>query len=359
MDAEVPLPLFLAMTPRNPPHGAPPEGDVRFRGPDWSGVAGCAILAAGTMAAYSRTFGVPLLLDDTPSIVDNSTIRRLWPLYMALSPPSDSPVAGRPLLNLSFAFNYALGGTSVTGYHLVNLLVHILAGWILFGLIRRTLLRPAMAERFGALATPLALTIAAIWSWHPLQTESVTYLSQRAESLMGLFYLLTLYGFTRGAASDDRRSRIFWFSVSALSCIAGVGSKEVIVTAPLMVFLYHRTFVAGGFRDAWRRHWPLHAVLAATWLPLLHRMIDLPHAGIGFKLGAAWWDYGLEECRVILKYALLVFWPNPLVFDYGLFVPPRFSRSGLMPLCSHCCWPERSWRCGDRRRPVSRPAGFS
>jgi protein O-mannosyl-transferase len=96
-----------------------------------------------------------------------------------------------------------------------------MAGLTLFGLVRRTLLRPAMAglRRAGPPApspgtglyvvdaTPLALAVAVIWVVHPLQTEAVTYISQRAESLMGLFYLLTLYCFVRGAENQRSESR--------------------------------------------------------------------------------------------------------------------------------------------------------
>jgi hypothetical protein len=277
------------------------------------------------MTVYSRTFSVPLLFDDPTSITDNPSIRRLWPIWPALSPPVGIGVGGRPLLNLSYALNYAFGGTGVFGYHLVNLFVHMLAALTLFGLARRTLQRPVLAERFGSAATALALVVSAIWAWHPVQTESVTYLSQRAESLMGLFYLLTLYCFLRGAESDGKLSRRSWFSFSVLACLAGAGTKEVIVSAPLLVFLYDRTFVSGSFSGAWRRHWPVHAALAATWIPLGCLMIDLNRRFVGFGLGVAWWAYGFTECRVIVRYILLSLWPHPLVFDYGLFAATPLS----------------------------------
>ena len=78
-------------------------------------------------------------------------------------------------------------------YHAGNLLIHLLAALTLFGIVRRTLLLPALRDRFGGASTGLAAAAALIWALHPLQTESVTYIVQRAESLMGLCYLLTLY----------------------------------------------------------------------------------------------------------------------------------------------------------------------
>jgi tetratricopeptide (TPR) repeat protein len=288
---------------------------------DWSLLACLAILAAGTITVYSHTLSVPLLLDDRLSIAENLSIRRLWPIGPVLSPPTGSGVGGRPLLNLTFAINYAFGGTAPAGYHRVNLLIHILASWILFSLVRRTLKLPGLEERFGRFATALGLATGAIWAWHPVQIQSVTYISERAESLMGLFYLLTLYCFIRGAVSPGRRPRRMWYSLSVLACVAGTGTKEIIATAPLMVLLYDRTFISGTFQQAWRRNRPLYLGLVASLLLLGPRIVGLKDRsvvyGVGFGGGIAWWDYGLGECRVILKYFLLSIWPSPLVFDYG------------------------------------------
>ncbi len=297
------------------------EPTQRSRSADWSGLLSAAILAAGTIAIHCRTLAVPLLLDDIGSIEDNLSIRSLRPFWQALSPPAGAGVAGRPLLNLSYALNYAAGGTAVAGYHAANILIHVLAGWTLFALLRHTLRRPVLAGRFGSAATVLALTASAIWAWHPLQTESVTYLSQRAESLMGLFYLLTLYCFVRGAETEIGRAGPFWFSLSVLACLAGAATKEVIVTAPVLVFLYDRTFISGSFSGAWRRHWPVHAALAATWLPLVHLMAGIQARGVGFS-----WAYGIVECRVVVKYLLLILWPHPLVFDYGKYAAASLSQ---------------------------------
>ena len=108
-------------------------------------------------------------------------------------------VTGRPLLNLSLALNYAAGGLDIRGFHAANLAIHLAAALLLFGILRRTLLLPAMRDRFGAAATPLAPAVAMLWAVHPLQTESVTYIAQRAESLVGFFYLFALYALIRGA----------------------------------------------------------------------------------------------------------------------------------------------------------------
>ncbi|HUI06351.1 MAG TPA: hypothetical protein VL486_05040, partial [Verrucomicrobiae bacterium] len=196
------------------------------------------VVAAGLLA-YQNSFTGSFVLDDYASIPGNPTIRRLWPIWQPLSPPHRGwlTVEGRPLINLSLAINYALSGYNVWGYHALNLAVHILAGLTLLGIVRRTLLQPALRARFGAVASELALATAVLWTVHPLQTESVTYIVQRAESIMGLFYLLTLYCFIRGAESPlagngkwfmgngswEPQARL-WYGLSVMACALGMAS---------------------------------------------------------------------------------------------------------------------------------------
>jgi protein O-mannosyl-transferase len=162
------------------------------------------------------------------------------------------------------------------------------------------------------------LGAAVIWIVHPLQTEAVTYISQRCESLMGLFYLLTLYGFIRGAES---RTPAGWFALSVAACFLGMATKEVMVTAPVMVLLYDRTFVSGTFREACHSTWRLYLGLAGSWLLLGYLMTGAHNRGVGYGPGLTWWAYALTECRVVLHYLRLAVWPHPLIFDYGEYVP--------------------------------------
>jgi len=141
---------------------------------------------------------------------------------------------------------------------------------------------------------------------------------------MGLFYLLTLYAFIR---SDTGRGHVLhqnaacngWLCLSVGACICGMASKEVMASAPLIVLLYDRTFVAGTFREAWQRHRGYYVWLAATWLLLGWLMVGShQRAGIvGFGLGVTPWSYALTQCQAIVHYLRLSFWPHPLVVDYG------------------------------------------
>ena len=278
--------------------------------------AGLIVLAA--LIAYRNSISAPFIFDDFPAIAENPTIRHLWPPGAALSPPANgSGVSSRPIVNLSLAINYAAGGLDVRGYHATNLAIHLLAGLVLLGVVRRTLRRPGLGSWANAHALSFAFATALLWTVHPLQTESVTCVIQRTESLGGLFYLLTLYGFVR-AVDSPRPGR--WVAAMLGACLIGMATKEVLATAPLMVLLYDRTFVAGTFRQAWRlrRRWYLG--LAATWLLLLFLVVGgggRRGGTVGFGLGVNPWEYALTQCRAIGLYLQLSFWPHPLVVDYG------------------------------------------
>ena len=221
------------------------------------------ILAAGAWA-YSNSFGGVFVLDDVRAIVRNPSIRTLWPLSVPLSPPSESTVAGRPVANLSFALSYAMGAEPAP-FHAGNLFIHLAAALALFGVVRRTLLSPRLRERFEAVAPWMAFAIALLWVVHPLQTAAVTYVVQRVESLMGLLYLLTLYCAIRASEGPGRR---WWAAAAVVSCAAGMGTKETMVTAPVMVALWDWLFCEPekGRPAGIRRG--LVGALAASWLLL-------------------------------------------------------------------------------------------
>jgi tetratricopeptide (TPR) repeat protein len=308
--------------PNSPQYVAPSRGAI------W---LAAACLFGAILAAYHNSFSGPFVFDDGPAILGNPTIRHLSDPAAVLSPPRDrgQTVGGRPMVNLSLAVNYALGGEDVQGYHVFNLIVHLLGASVLFGLVRRTLLQPALRESYGSVSTPLALAVALLWAVHPLLTESVTYVVQRAESLMGLFYLLTLYCFVRSANADGRapaaaatvknRHCNGWRLLAVVACLLGMATKEVMFSAPLLVLLYDRTFVAGSWREAWARRNGFYFSLAATWVLLGWLVLGAEHRGgtAGLGLGDSAWTYALTQTRAIVLYLRLALWPRPLVFDYG------------------------------------------
>src|SRR5262245_10615475 len=138
-------------------------------------------LVLSGVCVYWNSLGGPFVWDDETAIVSNRTIQNVWPLSGPLRPPRETPVAGRPLVNLTFAVNYALGGLNETGYHVFNIVVHVACALLLFGVVRRTLRRPALQSRFGQSADMTAAIAAVLWMIHPLQSEVVDYITQRTE----------------------------------------------------------------------------------------------------------------------------------------------------------------------------------
>jgi len=279
-----------------------------------------ALLALALGLAYANSFQVPFLMDDDDSISNNPTIVSF---RTALFPPGDSgaTVSGRPLLNLSFAVNWRLGGRDVTGYHVGNLLIHFGAALLLFGVVRRTLRLPVIPPRIGEAATPLAGFSALLWAVHPLQTESVTYIVQRAESLVALFFLGALYAFIRAVTATSRG----WAIVAGVACFMGMAAKEVMAAAPLVLILYDRTFLSGTFREAWRRHGRMHLVFLSGWLLLGALVVSSGARGATVGFGKiTWLDYLLTQGPGITLYLVRAFVPVNLVFDYGVFMDRRW-----------------------------------
>lgn len=274
-----------------------------------------ALLVIAVFAAYHNSFDGAFVFDDDGSIAGNETIRRIGTAFV---PPADSgrTVAGRPLLNLSFALNRAVGGDAPAGYHAVNLAIHLAAALALATLVARALRGPRLRARWGAAADEFGAAVALLWAVHPLLTESVTYVVQRAESLAGLWVLFALLAFARGAESA-RPAR--WWVAAFAATLLGVATKEIAAVVPVLAWLYDGAFVAGGFAEAWRKRWKVYALLAVPWLPLAafvrHAGNRGGTAGAGTAIDA--WSYLLTQTRAVWLYLKLSVWPAPLVLDYG------------------------------------------
>jgi protein O-mannosyl-transferase len=277
-----------------------------------------------------------------PTVRDNPAIRQ-WSTAWGQWSVHGLTASGRPLVSLSLALNYAISGPQVWSYHAFNLAIHIFCGLTLFAIVRRTLANSSLSPvpqpeivpgGVGPGAVSFALAAALLWTLHPLQTESVTYISQRAESMMGLFYLLTVYCFIRYASpsvhsrpvsstvpgiADRTSGQRGWAFLSVLACLAGMATKEVMVSAPLVVWLYDRTFVSGGFGAALRGRWRYYAALTLTWILLGALTVANGDRGrtAGFNAGVNWWRYALAQFPALVRYLRLAIWPHPLVFDYG------------------------------------------
>jgi protein O-mannosyl-transferase len=306
--------------------------------PTW---VAAAVLAVAILVVYADSLRAPFIFDDVATISSNRSILSLWPPLGTpeqpgpLRPPVPLPTAGRPLVNFSFALNHAISGWSPVGYHIVNVLIHFGSALLLWAIVRRTLRLPYFHARYESHADWLALAIALLWALHPLVTEAVTYTTQRTELMMAFFYLATLYcalrywsefplpsreGPGEGSSRHDLLYlvRATWLSLAVITCLCGMASKEVMVSAPIMVLLFERTFIAGSLTNALRRSWPLYSGLVCTWLLLLALNLNGPRGdSAGFQTDSpliGWW---LTQAQVLLMYLKLVVWPWPLLILYG------------------------------------------
>ena len=285
-----------------------------------------------TVVAYAPAMRSPYLFDDIASIPANASIRQLWPPAVPLHPPENTSVAGRPVVNYSLALNYWLnerlgvdqrpypeGRNKSVSFHVVNLLLHLSCGWMLFLLVRRTARRQRFDVRIAAVAEPLALIVSAIWLLHPIQTEAVNYVIQRTELVVSLCYLGVLYAACRSWESEGR-STLWWCIGAVAICLVGMGSKEVMITAPLMVALYHRAFHATTWREVLRndgRWWFYPALLLTMLVVVVGIRSDARFGTVGFGGGIAWYEYLYSQAWAIAHYLRLFAWPNELTFDYG------------------------------------------
>ena len=200
-----------------------------------------AVIALAAALVYFNSLTAPFIFDDEVAVVANPAIRSI---SGAWSQPRDTPLAGRPVAAVTFAVNFAASDGAAAAYRATNIAIHIACALLFFGLLRRTLLLPRLRSRFGGAATDLAFGAALLWAVHPLTTDAVTYITQRTESLMALCYLSTLYASLR---SGEKHSTP-WAVAAVSACAIGMGAKESMATAPLMVILYDRIFLFDSFR---------------------------------------------------------------------------------------------------------------
>ena len=252
------------------------------------------------------------------AIVVNEQIRHL---STSLAPTEQgSPLAGRPLVSLTFAINYALGGLNVRGYRLVNIAIHVLNALLLFAIAARTPSGPrcrACRER-------------RIRGRADLDGPSARHRAGRlrlAADRVDDGDVLPGHAVLRSAC--PRRVRRIrpplpkdssaWLGSSVACCALGMACKETMVVAPVVVLLYDRTFTFGSFREALRRRGRYYAALCATWLVLVALLWSSPRGDSAGFAGASVspWTYLLNQSVMIVRYLRLAFWPRGLVLDYG------------------------------------------
>jgi tetratricopeptide (TPR) repeat protein len=299
---------------RGEPEGPATPSAPPARLPRWLPTAVfCAALAVVAVIAYSNSLEAPFLLDDVLEI-------RRQP---ALVPPvtfAKIAATNRPVVTATYALNQAIGGADVTSFHVLNLVAHIACGLVLFGFVRYTLLLPGMVEGIGAAAGPLAFVTSLLFLLHPIQTESVTYISQRAEIFLSLALLLSLW--SAAAALRARNRAPYLIGLLAASAF-GTLSKQMFFIAPALFALYDWCFLSRGRRAAMSRHAWLYLVwfiIALVSLLFSWQFEDTTQAGFGVQEIPPW-RYLAWQAGVLVYYLRLLVWPDRLCFDCGYMAP--------------------------------------
>ena len=282
------------------------------------------------ITSYSNTFHVPFLFDDARNIQHPELRINEFTKDSIVNALVGGELGERPVSNLSFGLNYFFHGYELPGYHAVNIAFHILAGFFLYLLLRRTLNRAEVYSTLGGHKWVAELS-ALLWLVHPLATQSVTYIVQRMSVMAAFFYILSVYLYVVGRDQQGNNHNFDTRSLTTsglflLSAIAGtlaIGSKENAATLPVFIFLYEWFF----FQDL---NW--------KWLkkkiPWLIGLIFIFGAFVYIYLNGHPVRYVLNGCssrdftmgerlltqpRVVWHYISLLLYPSPdrLVFDYN------------------------------------------
>jgi len=213
----------------------------------WRSLAAAAgLLVLGT-AIYANSCAAPFILDDKPQIAGDEAIQPPLSVRRLLA-------HNRPIVTASLALNCAAGRLDVRGYHLLNVAAHIACALLVYGWVRATLRLPALRARYGAANRWIAAITAALFLSHPIQTESVTYIIQRAEIFAAGAALAVLW-IGAGARAGRRLLAL------ALAGAFGLFSKETAVVVPALFALYDWCFIAAGRAGAMLQRWPIYLTL--------------------------------------------------------------------------------------------------
>ena len=288
-----------------------------------------AIFLIATIATiiYSNSFDCTFHFDDQPAIVENYANHRFDLKEIFAS-------STRPILHVTLAINYYFGKLNVFGYHLVNLLLHISNGIMLYFILFQTANLPSMKEKYGQRAYRIALYAALIFIVHPIQTQAVTYIISRSSVLATTFYLLSLFLFinafrprpaTRNSKFKIQNSKFYLIGAFLASCL-GMATKQIVITLPLMLLIYDFFFLSNGDLKILKQRYLSHIALFSTisvtiYLSAagLQKFVAFDYAkGVQMPFGepVTSFQYFMTQLHVIPYYIKLLFIPTNLNLDY-------------------------------------------
>ncbi len=263
------------------------------------------LLSLGTLA-YWNSFDVPLVFDDLLTIQRNAGVR--FGDYFSVN-----LLSGRSLLYWTFAANYFLHGQDVWGYHLVNLILHLLNGVLIY-FVARHILELVMED--SRRSRSFAMLAAGFFLVHPVQTESVTYVSSRSELLSTFFYIGAVLIFIK---TPTRRIGFLLSLAVAFVFFLGIASKETVISLPATLFVYDFIFLSGASLRSVLARWRFYLPFVAGAVVVGYRLLSVTLVG---SVGADAvghlppWNYFLTQLRVIVRYIQITLLPVGLNVDY-------------------------------------------
>jgi tetratricopeptide (TPR) repeat protein len=198
-----------------------------------------------TLTIYSNSLNASWHLDDYSSIVDNTKVQisHLTPalLFQSMQHPERTSY-WRPLSFLTFALNWYIGQNAVIGYHLVNILSHLLTAFLIFLSMGCLLETPVLRGKYTESTYFISLLTAVLWAANPIQVQAVTYIVQRMTVLAGLFCIAGIFCYLKARLTAKRRHCTYFLIATTVFWLLGMASKENAVILPLILVLLEIIF---------------------------------------------------------------------------------------------------------------------
>lgn len=300
------------------------KGCVTVRQETFFCLVAVLFLALYVSCLYANTTNHPFIFDDVNNIIENKSIRITGLGFNDLLDVGLSKqVTARPVSYISFALNNFYHKADPSGYHLVNIAIHIITGVLLHIFVGLTL-GIAAPEKIKSSIPSISFFTAFIWLVHPVQVQSVTYIVQRMNSMAAMFYLLSIVLYVKGRQVNSNRNKWLFFGGSVVAGGLSLGSKEIALTLPAFILLYEWFFLQR-LEPSWARRFFLWAVPIAIFIMVFTLLYfgGLPFEAImdGYKGRSFTMSQRvLTEFRVIIHYLSLLFFPHPsrltLLYDF-------------------------------------------
>ena len=263
------------------------------------------------LLSYSNSFNCSWHFDDYLNITENTNIQIkqfTWDNIKKISYGYSDQIS-RPVSYLSFAFNYFFDGLNVFGYHLINFAIHFFSSVFLFLFIFNTLKLPLLKEKYEKHAYSIALLATVFWAINPVHVTAVTYIVQRMASMLGLFYIISMYFYLKFRTSPSSLKFIHIFSCFIFAVLA-IGTKENAVMLPASIFLYDLFLIQGLTKDNVKKSIKIIIVPLIVLFMVFLLFYDVSSILKGYEIRPfTMIERLLTEPRVILFYISLLFYP--------------------------------------------------